>query len=215
METKADATKNRILEYARKEFLREGFAEASLRRIASQGELTTGAIYRYFPDKRALFAAVTEEASSQFQKLMTSVRADTVLAASKGASFGPHDSRESMAMFYSMIYEHFDQFYLLLMCGDETGGRSFLHEFVKIEEEFTLDYIDALKKRYGSKYEVDKVALHFFIESYVSGLLEPVRHRMDREDAILHAQNLGAYFYMGWLGVENLLRGKNEESFIL
>lgn len=192
----------------------EGFAAASMRRIAAQAEVTTGAIYRYFPDKRALFTAATEEATLQFQKLMSSANDDTVLAASKGLSFGPKDSRENMARFYSMIYEYFDQFYLLLMCGDETGGRSFLHEFVKVEEESTLAYFGALKKHYGSDYAVDEVALHFLLEAYVTALLEPVRHRMSRGNAILHAQNMGVYFSVGWLGVERLMRGESEESLI-
>lgn len=214
METKADATKNRILDCAREEFRSAGFAAASLRRIAAQAEVTTGAIYRYFPDKRALFTAATEEAAAQFQKLMDGMCKDTVLAASAGLSYGPGDSRENMAKFYGMIYEYFDQFYLLLMCGDETGGRSFLHEFVKVEEESTLAYIGALKEHYGSDYAVDEVALHFLLEAYVSALLEPVRHRMNREDAILHAQNLSVYFAVGWLGLERLMRGESEESLI-
>ncbi len=214
METKADATKTRILDCAREEFRSAGFAAASLRRIAAQAEVTTGAIYRYFPDKRALFTAATQEAAAQFQKLMGGIRDDTMLAASDGASFGPKDSRESMAKFYSMIYEYFDQFYLLLMCGDETGGRSLLHDFAKVEEESTLAYIGALKMRYGSDYTVDEVALHFLLEAFVSALLEPVRHRMSREDAILHAQNLSVYFAVGWLGVERLIRGESEESLV-
>lgn len=214
MQTKADVTKTRILDCAREEFLSAGFAEASLRRIAAQAEVTTGAIYRYFPDKRALFAAATEEAAAQFHKMMDAACNDTVLAASEGVSFGPGDSRENMAKFYGMIYESFDQFYLLLMCGDETGGRSFLHEFVKVEEESTLAYLDALKQHYGSDYAVDEVALHFLLEAYVSALMEPVRHRMSREDAILHAQNLSVYFAVGWLGVERLLRGESEDSLV-
>ncbi len=214
METKADATKNRILDCAREEFLSAGFADASLRRIAAQAEVTTGAIYRYFPDKRALFTAAMEEAADRFHKLMDGMCKDTVLAAGEGLSYGPGDSRENIARFYGMIYEYFDQFYLLLMCGDETGGRSFLHEFVKVEEESTLAYLNALKKHYGSDYAVDEVALHFLLEAYVSALLEPVRHRMSREDAILHAQNLSVYFAVGWLGVERLLRGESEESLI-
>lgn len=214
METKADATKTRILDCAREEFLSEGFAAASLRRIAAQAEVTTGAIYRYFPDKRALFTAATEEATVEFQKLMGGVSDKTVLAASKGISFGLKDSRENMARFYGMIYEYFDQFYLLLMRGDETGGRSFLHEFVKIEEESTLAYIGALKKHYGSDYVVDEIALHFLLEAYVTALLEPVRHRMSRADAIFHAQNLSVYFAVGWLGLERLMRGESEESFV-
>lgn len=46
-----------LLEAGKKVFLEMGFRDASLRKIASQLGVTTGAIYRYYTDKEALFDA--------------------------------------------------------------------------------------------------------------------------------------------------------------
>ena len=107
---------------------------------------------------------------------------------------------------YNLIYEYFDQFYLLLMCQDAKDADSFFHEFVEMEEKTTIAYMGKLKEHYNSSYEIDTVALHFLIEAYVSALFEPIRHRMSREKAIFHAQNLCQYFATGWLGLEEKLR---------
>ena len=43
-----------------KEFTEYGFENASMRRIASEVGLTVGALYRHFPNKEEMFAALVE-----------------------------------------------------------------------------------------------------------------------------------------------------------
>ncbi len=50
-----------ILSAGEKEFLEKGFQGASMRSIASSLAVTTGAIYRYYTDKEAIFEALVEE----------------------------------------------------------------------------------------------------------------------------------------------------------
>jgi AcrR family transcriptional regulator len=50
-----------VVDAAAKVFLREGFRAASVRRIASEAGMTTGAVYSSFEGKADLFLAVLEE----------------------------------------------------------------------------------------------------------------------------------------------------------
>ena len=52
MEDRYNGTVTAILEAGKKEFLTYGYEKASLRRIAKEASVTTGAIYGYFPGKR-------------------------------------------------------------------------------------------------------------------------------------------------------------------
>lgn len=203
---KADATKDLITSCAREEFLDVGFHNASLRKIAAAAGVTTGAIYRYFPDKKALYAGATGNALALMKKLYAKMSDASISEASESIAYKRGKSEENIAAFYNLIYDYFDEFYLLLMGADSAEANSFLHEFVGMEEESTLRYIEALKTHYGSNYEVDTVALHFLLEAYVTALFEPVRHRMSRCDAIFHAQNLSLYFSVGWLGLEDIFK---------
>ena len=62
MSESAIETKKKILNSAMSEFLDKGFMNASLRTIAANAGLTTGAMYRHFKDKDALFCALVDEA---------------------------------------------------------------------------------------------------------------------------------------------------------
>ena len=54
-----------ILETGRKEFLALGYRDASLRHIAASLGVTTGAIYRYYADKEALFDALVAQPAQE------------------------------------------------------------------------------------------------------------------------------------------------------
>ena len=59
MSTKAEDTQKNILDTARKHFLKDGLTGAYLRNIVKDAGLTTGAFYKYYPTKEALFDALT------------------------------------------------------------------------------------------------------------------------------------------------------------
>ena len=61
LETKA-ATRQRILDSARKLFARSGFDAATTRDIAIAAEIATGTLFNYFPTKESVLAALAAEA---------------------------------------------------------------------------------------------------------------------------------------------------------
>ncbi|MEO9599539.1 TetR/AcrR family transcriptional regulator [Parasphingorhabdus sp.] len=58
--SRSESTQARIINVARDIFAREGFAGASLAEIVNTADVTTGAIYHHYGDKRGLFKAVAE-----------------------------------------------------------------------------------------------------------------------------------------------------------
>lgn len=60
MTEKAENTRQNILNTALKHFLEYGFAGTSLRSIVKDAGLTTGAFYKYYPTKEAIFDALID-----------------------------------------------------------------------------------------------------------------------------------------------------------
>ena len=60
-----------IMAAAWQEFLTYGFADASMRRIASSTGMSAAGLYKHFPNKEEMFAALVEPA---FQGLMALYR---------------------------------------------------------------------------------------------------------------------------------------------
>lgn len=59
-EEKNQLSRQRILDYAMREFGDKGYAEASLNAICAAGNISKGIIYHYFQDKDALYLACVE-----------------------------------------------------------------------------------------------------------------------------------------------------------
>ena len=57
---------DKVLEYAKLEFLSKGFLEASLRTIAQEAGTSTGSIYTRFGDKEGLFQSIVEPCMNEF-----------------------------------------------------------------------------------------------------------------------------------------------------
>jgi len=54
-----------LLEAGKREFMENGFRGASLKSIAASLGVTTGAIYRYYTDKEALFDGLVREPAQE------------------------------------------------------------------------------------------------------------------------------------------------------
>lgn len=67
------ATQARIISVARGEFARHGFSQASLSTIVEKAEVTTGAIYHHYTDKKGLFRAVAESVEQEIMDAVTAL----------------------------------------------------------------------------------------------------------------------------------------------
>jgi AcrR family transcriptional regulator len=76
--TKGDETRGRILEAAIELFRRKGFEDATMREIATEAQVATGAAYYYFDSKDAIVMAFYERSADEMEPLM-----EEALAAAK------------------------------------------------------------------------------------------------------------------------------------
>ncbi len=80
MRSAGEATRERILAAAKTEFAERGLAGARINSIATVANASKERLYAYFPNKEALFAAVTE-------RLVVDVAAETVAARGDMAAY--------------------------------------------------------------------------------------------------------------------------------
>src|ERR1043165_2700215 len=78
LKAKGDETRARIMEAAMELFQRQGFDAATMRAIAAEAGVATGAAYYYFDSKDAIVLAFYEQSQAELEPLL-----ETVLAGSK------------------------------------------------------------------------------------------------------------------------------------
>ena len=116
-----------ILSCAKKEFLEKGYKDASLRVIAQEAGTSTGSIYTRFGDKEGLFEAIVGPAAGQLTEMFLKIQKDfhNLNEDTQRAEMGKYTSEHQIDML-DFIYDHFDEFRLLLDCAEGTRFSAFL-----------------------------------------------------------------------------------------
>ena len=193
-----------VLACAKKEFLETGYKDASLRVIAQAAGTSTGSIYTRFKDKAGLFDAIVGPAADQLKDMFVEIQENfhSLDDSTQEAEMGEYTSRHQMEML-EYIYDHFDEFRLLLDCSDGTRFSSFVDELVDIEVEYTYKYMEVINCESVKSGVVTEDFIHIIVTAYFNGMFEVVRHNMSRDDARKYIRLLNRYHMQGFSTVFN------------
>lgn len=189
----------RVLSCARKEFLTKGFKDASLREIAKAAETSTGSIYTRFHDKEGLFGEIVEPAAQGMKKLFVDVQEK--FHQTEGAlqqELMPDYTANGQLQMIDYIYDHFEEFQLLLDASYGTKCQHFLEELVEIEVDYTYKYMEVIGCESVKSGAVTEEFMHMVTTAYMNGMFEIVRHKMPKEEAIRYIEMLERYHMAGY-----------------
>ncbi len=194
-----------ILDAGRKEFLEYGYEGASLRRIAREASVTTGAIYGYFPSKEALFDALTGDAADGLLEKYRQVHDEFAgLPPREQAASLDDITDETIPWMINYIYDRFDIFKLLFCKGNAGSCDSYLAQLVKIEDKSSWDFIKAMKESGHEVMDIDGTLIHILSRSFFQQILEFVAHDVPREKALSYSLVLGSFQHAGWKKIMGL-----------
>lgn len=189
----------RVLECAKKEFLTKGFLEASLRDIAKEAGTSTGSIYTRFGDKEGLFRALVEPVAQEMKQIFLQIQEKFhQLEKEEQEEYMPQYSSDGMDIILDFMYEHFDEFRLLLDHAYGTKFQYFVEELVNIEVEYTYKYMEAIGYETVKSGAVTEEFLHIATSGYFNAMFEVVRHQMKKVDAIYYINMLKKYHMAGF-----------------
>ena len=199
MSTKAEDTEKNILNTARKHFLKDGFSGASLRNIVKDAGLTTGAFYKYYPTKEALFDALTDPYIEHIYQIYDRVVEDfEKLSAKEQTSNMSDTSGDGMDQMIDYIYEHYDNFRLLLKCGDSGKFDTFIHNMVDREMRSSLEYVKKMKEDGIEIPIVGESLMHMIYTGFFSSIFQIIEHDIDKETAKRNVHKLREFNTGGW-----------------
>ena len=196
----SSATLEKIRQAALTEFLDKGFLSASLRQIVKNAGVTTGAFYGYFSCKEALFASIVEpHAAALMGRFM---EAQTSFAGRPEAEQPEHmgeDSESCLDWMVDYICQNREPVKLLLCRAEGTGYESFVHNMVEVEVEYTLRYMEVLRRLGRRVPTLSRSLCHIIASGMFNGLFEVVIHDMPYEQALRDVKQLRAFYTAGWL----------------
>lgn len=195
-------TLERIQAAARREFTEKGFRGASLRNIVKAAGVTTGAFYGYYSGKEALFASIVEpHAAAVMGSFVTAQTAFAELPREEKPAHLGLDSAEGLNWMLDYMYDHYEDFKILICCSEGTPYENFINSMVEVEVEATLQYVEALKSLGRTVPELDASLCHMIASGMFEGVMEVIRHDMPKERAVKFVNKLHEFHTAGWLKI--------------
>ncbi|MDR3983198.1 MAG: TetR/AcrR family transcriptional regulator [Dysosmobacter sp.] len=200
MEEKSNATLEKIHEAAMAEFLDKGFQGASLRKIVKNAGVTTGAFYGYFSSKEALFASIVEpHAAALMGRFMEAQTSFSELPEQEQPEHMGLESSQYVHWMVDYICDHREPVKLLLCKAEGTSYEHFVHNMVEVEVEYTLRYMDVLRRLGREVPELSQSLCHIIASGMFNGLFEIVVHDMPKEQALRDVEQFRTFYTGGWL----------------
>ena len=108
------------------------------------------------------------------------------------------ESRTSLNEIVDYIYEHFDEFKLIICKSEGTSYENFIHNMVEIEVEETYQFIDALRSQGKDVPNIEKAVCHMIVSGMFSGIFELIEHDMKKENAKKYVSEFQDFYIAGW-----------------
>lgn len=194
-----------ILASARAEFLAQGYEKASTNVICKNAGVTWGALAKRYAGKNELFCALVAPVAEQFKQALKDQQVRFHALPQPEQEATALDAKIEVTDFVDYIYDHFDEFRLLLCCAGGSSYEHYLDELVEIVVQSVTRFMEAT----GHEAVIEGVratpeTIHILVSSNLYGYFEPVAHGMAREQARLYVAQLKYFFDVGWADILRL-----------
>lgn len=202
MARQIEGVAERIVDAAKREFLDKGYVEASLRTIAAEADTSTNSIYVRFGDKEGLFSAIVEPVLNEMTERFIRIQERFhLMTPEEQAERMPKYADGGTSELIDYMYEHLEEFRLLLDASYGTRFHNFVDELVRIEVEYTYKFMETVG--YSDKFgdAVTQKLLHIVTTSRFESIFEIIRHGMSREEATEYIELLSRYHRCGFIEI--------------
>lgn len=199
-------TKEKLLESAKSEFLKNGYMKASLRKICADAGVTTGALYFFFEGKEDLFAsivepplnALTEVLAQHFIEDMSIVSAPGFVEQYSIAVDKDHEIFGASLVHH--IYQHYDAFMLLLTKAQGSRFENCVDGLVELIEKSYREIANGIVAQNPGS-QVNEYMSHWFTHISVDAFIHLLTHEPDEQKAVGYMKLIMAYLVRGWMNM--------------
>lgn len=184
MAKQIEGVSEKIEKCAREEFLKNGYADASLRTIASEAGTTTGSIYSRANEFIEKFRSIQEE----FHSMESDRQAESL----------EDFTMDGMQRMVEYMYEHLEEFRLLVNAAHGTKFQNFVEHLVEIETDYTYKFMESVGLDPTKRKHITKDFMHIMNKALFESFFEVIRHDMSKEEALEYVVMLEKYHNAGW-----------------
>ena len=194
-----DATHKSILESGKNNFLNDGYERSNLRKICKDAGVTTGAFYRHFEDKEALFIALVEPLATEVLNLYSKFESESFRSIDEEhikdlAEINIKGSIE--AALY--IFRKKDIFELLVYKAYGTRYDNFIEKLVEMEDLNRNKILKMVLKNDYRYINMSEKSMHLLNHAYINALCEIIIHSENIDEVKKNVEIVAEFFREGW-----------------
>ena len=178
----------RLISSAKKEFLQKGYKAASLAGICKAAGVTTGALYKRYEGKEALFSELVADTIRDMEEYAAEIEEEDL---SKYSDQELYDSismtPETILKWMKVLEDHRDGFILLVRCASGTRYENFHHEWSLNMNEMNYKWYLEARRRGLTDRELSYEEMHVLTSAVWSLFFEPFYHDFSWEQIEKHA----------------------------
>ena len=180
---------------AKKYFMEYGYEGTNLRDLCRDAQITTGAFYRHFNNKEALFAELIKPAMECFDFIDQDGVNRSEVAYKEGYLHSIWDfSEETYKRYMNLFYRNFDEMKLLLCHANGSKYENFLDELVDIITDKTILFTTKVDDEKGIQILPNKDELHILLTALCRCISEPIMHDFSFEQALSFCTTINKLF---------------------
>lgn len=178
----------RLLSAAKEEFLRKGYKAASLAEICRAAGVTTGALYKRYEGKEALFSALVAGTIRDMEEHIAGIEEEDLQKYSDQELYDSLSmTPESIIKWMKILEEHRDGFILLVRCASGTRYENFHHDWAVIMNRMNYKWYLEARRRGMTNRELSREEMHVLTSAVWALFFEPFRHDFSWEQIEEHA----------------------------
>ena len=168
-----DQQREWLLDACFRVFARDGFANATMRKLAKEAGVSTGTLYHYFPDKSSLLSGLFAMQIARDRSRVTNTLPEEASVPVR------------IKVLFAFFREHRDYLTDLLRLALEVHRHEPFEGSREQVQSNIAEYQDALADILGIEPLIAKMAFQVLIGSLVHGLLDPDAIDLDAQEAFL------------------------------
>ena len=182
----------KILSSAKRAFLTNGYEKTNLKDICREAGVTTGALYKRFAGKEALFCALVEQAASEIEaiaeereRLDPRTLSDSELL-NAWSMYGSSSLTSSMQEWFDFLYARKDEFTLIITCAGGTCYSHFIRDWVDAMTEGTYGYLSECIRRNMVTNIISRDELGILLSAFWTLISEPFIRNFNKQQLDIH-----------------------------
>jgi AcrR family transcriptional regulator len=183
MQTPKESTKLNILKAAQNEFLKEGFAKASMRRIAKKANVSTSNIYNYFENKEGILKEIVKEMIQSIEAGIVLISSDDYLEQRLNFSYETIKARFNFML--DFVDRNRENLELLLFHSNGSEYENFLDGFIERLTQLNMKQLEFYKESKGLS---NINAQHFLVRNLISFFLnifvDMIKNKTSKEEIL-------------------------------